>query len=143
MGRPSTCTQEAVATICEKLSQGIPLTVICREDDGLPEPRTVYRWMEDSPEVASQIARARSAGHDALAEQCIDIADDECHDWVMSKKGEITNEVAIARAKLRVWTRMQLLAKWDPKRYGDRHHVEHSGKVGLESLVAGDEKSGE
>ena len=37
-----------------------------------------------------------------------------------SLKGEITDEVAIARARLRIDTRLKLVAKWNPKKYGDK-----------------------
>lgn len=119
MGRVSTFTQEVADAICERLAMGEPLRAICR-DEGMPAWRTVYDWMEANEAFAAAIARARSAGFDALAEQCLDIADDERHDWAMTKKGVVTDEVAIGRAKLRVDTRLKLLAKWDPKRYGDR-----------------------
>ena len=38
------------------------------------------------------------------------------------------------RSKLRIHTRLQLLAKWNPKKYGEKLALEHSGKVatGLE-----------
>lgn len=118
-GRPSLRTPEIVQEICRRLSTGEPLAVICR-DEHMPAARTVRDWAEQDEKVSAAIARAREEGFDALAAQCIEIADDERHDWLMTKKGDITNEVAIARAKLRVETRLKLLAKWDPKRYGEK-----------------------
>lgn len=122
MGRASTYTPEVAAAICERLATGEPLRVICR-DEGMPAWRTVYDWLAADSEFAARFARARVAGFDALAEQCLEIADDETHDWVMSKKGVVADEVAIGRARLRVDTRLKLLAKWDPKRYGERIDV--------------------
>lgn len=143
MGRPTVFSQQVIDAICERLSAGVPLSVICREgkeaDPTFPAPRTVMDWQAASEDVAAAIARAREAGQEALFEQCLEIADDEAHDWELSKKGEVTNEVAIGRAKLRVWTRMELLKRLNPRKYGDKQHVEHSGKVGIESLVVGDE----
>lgn len=118
-GRPSKFTPALLTEICRRLSTGEPLAVICR-DEHMPATRTVRDWSAQSEEVSAAIARAREEGFDALAAQCIEIADDERHDWLMTQKGEITNEVAIARAKLRVETRLKLLAKWDPKRYGEK-----------------------
>lgn len=138
MARQTKKSPEVIKTICEQLAQGIPLTVICREE-GMPNPATVWQWQQDDPEIRQAIAQARERGEEALAEQCLEIADDEKHDWQMSQKGTITDEVAISRAKLRIHTRLQLLAKFNPKRWGDRQQVEHSGKVGLEHLVAGDD----
>lgn len=134
MGRPSLYTPEVVETICEGLSKGIPLTVICAEE-GMPAPRTVRDWEADMPDVAAAIARARADGEVALAEQCLTIADDEQHDWELSKKGVVTNEVAIGRAKLQIDTRLKLLAKFNPKKWGDRIEVEHSGKVEIADRI--------
>jgi hypothetical protein len=134
MGRPSVFCEELAEEICERLSEGEPLRHICREE-GMPTWKTIYRWMEQNAELSTRIALARELGEVAIGEQCMEIADDEQHDWVMSKKSAITNEVAVSRAKLRVWTRLQLLAKWNPKKWGDRQHLEHSGSLSLEQLV--------
>lgn len=130
IGRPSKRTPEICAEICERLSTGEPLAAICR-DDHMPDPSTVWDWAKSDPNLSQDIARARESGFDALAAQCIEIADDERHDWRMTKKGVIMNEVAVSRAKLQVETRLKLLAKWDPKRYGDKIDVNanHSGEV--------------
>lgn len=119
MSRHSSYTEEAAERICDLLADGIPLREICRMD-GMPAWRTVYDWMDARPEFAARFERAREAGFDALASQCLAIADDETEDWALSQKGGVVNETAIARSKLRVETRLKLLAKWDPKRYGDR-----------------------
>lgn len=118
-GRPTVYSQKIADAICTRLSDGEPLRMICR-DKGMPSYRTVYKWKEADPDLNSRIACAREAGFDAIAEQCLEIADDERHDWQLSKKGVITNEVAIGRARLQVETRLKLLAKWSPKRYGDK-----------------------
>jgi len=55
----------------------------------------------------------------------------------MGEKGILADTDHIQRSKLRVETRLKLLAKWNPRKWGDRQQIEHSGKVGLESLVAG------
>lgn len=133
MGRSSTYTPELHAEICERLSKGEPLAVICR-DEHMPAVRTVSGWKELHPTFAADFARARDDGFDALAAQCMEIADDEREDWVMSKKGTIVNEAAIGRSKLRVETRLKLLAKWDPKRYGEKQAIEHSGEMTINGL---------
>ena len=119
MSRASSYTQEIADEICERIANGEPLRAICR-DERMPAWRTVYDWMAGNTEFAAAIARARELGEEALFQQCLDIADDERHDWLLTKKGEITNEVAIGRAKLQIHTRMQLLSKWNPKKYGDK-----------------------
>lgn len=118
-GRPSTFTQAKVDAICERLAKGEPMAVICR-DPGMPDPVTVTRWGETRPDVVQAIARAREAGFDHLAAQCLEIAEDGSADYVLSKTGPILDTEHVARSKLRIETRLKLLAKWDPKRYGDK-----------------------
>jgi len=48
-----------------------------------------------------------------------------------SEKGvKITKRDAIKHRNLRIDTRLKLLAKWNPKKYGDVSKVEHSGRDG-------------
>jgi len=113
-------SQAIADDICERIAEGEPLRVICRTE-GMPAWRTVYHWLEERPDFAARIARARVSGFDAIAEDCLDIADETNLDTVKDKEGnERQNTEWISRSKLRVDTRLKLLAKWDPKRYGDK-----------------------
>lgn len=142
MGRPkgsgSLYTQELADAICERIAEGEPLRQICREED-MPSWRTVYRWMEERADFASRFAHARTLGFDAIAEECLEIADDTTGDTCMAGSGDNKREVAdtewISRSKLRVETRLKLLAKWDPKRYGDKVTQEHTGQLAIESIT--------
>lgn len=109
MGRPSEFTDEIMDEICDRLSKGEPLTVICR-DEHMPSDRTVRRWAEVNKEgFMSAIAYAREIGHDAIAARARETA---------RGKGESTADVQ--RDKLIIDTDLKLLSKWDPKRYGDK-----------------------
>lgn len=142
MSQPSTYTPEKADAICERIGEGEPLRVICR-DPGMPSWRTVYRWIEADEEFAARIAHARTRGFDAIAEQCLDIADDRSNDTkvIETEDGgrEVANTEWISRSKLRVETRLKLLAKWDPKRYGDKLDLNHSGRVVHASEMTDDE----
>lgn len=122
-GRPSKKTLAVVAAVCERLAAGETLSAICREP-GMPGRRTVIEWTERDDAVSAQVAKARQAGFDAIAEEALRIADtphmgetvEEDEDGKRRvKTGDMT-----AHRKLQVWTRLQLLKSWDPKRYGDR-----------------------
>lgn len=120
MGRKSTYDQKVADTICEKLSQGIPLAEICR-GEGMPCVRTVSDWRLAHANFDAAIARARVEGFDAIAADCLRIADDGTGDkWIDDEGHERTNQDVVQRSKLRVETRLKLLAKWDPKRYGEK-----------------------
>lgn len=133
MARPSSYTPETVEAICERLAEGEPLAQICR-DDGMPGLRTVYDWAEARPDVSARIARAREAGEDVIAADCLVIADDGERDYAVGADGrEVVNHDHIQRSKLRIDTRLKLLAKWNPKRWGDK--VQHADADG-EKLAA-------
>ena len=128
-GVKTTYTKEIADSICEQLSVGVPLREICRQD-GYPKWRTVYDWLAKDEEFATRFAHARDVGHEALAQECLDIADNAENDWMLreNKDGSESwqlNGEHVQRSKLRIETRLKLLAKWNPKKYGDK--VTHSG----------------
>jgi len=132
IGRPSKYTPEIAKKMCEMLADGIPLREICRQD-GFPEWRTVYDWMyrddalgEAGVGLSAAFARAREVGYEAIAEECLKIADNP--QWgqkqVMTDQGTSTTvEDMLGHRKLQIETRLKLLAKWNPKKYGDRVQV--------------------
>ena len=136
-GRSSTWDAKIGEEICHRLEKGEPLTVICR-DDHMPASRTVYDWMDAHPDFGTAIAQARTRGFDAIAEDCLLIADDTSRDTkiVGEDEKEVANTEWISRSKLRVDTRLKLLAKWDPKRYGDKVALTDGEGGGLFSGLA-------
>ena len=133
MGRPSKYDPEIARIICEQLSEGIPLRQICRENEGFPAWRTVYDWMGRDEELSASIARARDIGYDALAEECLQIADNikvGVRKVYSSgaEEGEdsmtVTEEDMLGHRKLQIETRLKLLAKFHPTKYGDRVAIE-------------------
>lgn len=130
MPYPSKFTQQLFDAICERLSKGEPLAQICR-DAGMPSSNTFRDWCAANEELAIAYARARDEGFDAIALDALHIADDNGKDTRYTKEGqEVADSEWISRSKLRVETRLKLLAKWDPKRYGDKITQEHSGPDG-------------
>jgi hypothetical protein len=126
-GRPSKYDPEIARIICEQLSEGIPLRQICRDNDGFPAWRTVYDWMGRDESLSASIARARDIGYDALAEECLLIADtiQLGQKQVMTDEGSSTTiEDMLGHRKLQIETRLKLLAKFHPTKYGDRVAIE-------------------
>lgn len=136
MGRPSTFTQEIADEICERIGEGEPLAQICR-DEHMPGLTTVYDWQKANEEFSESIARAREAGFDQIAMEALRIADTpQIGEFVTEKPimiegkpldgvtvREVKTEDMLGHRKLQVDTRLKLLAKWDPKRYGDKQLV--------------------
>ena len=127
-----------VAEICDRLAQGEPLAQICR-DPHMPDRTTVWDWTQANKELSQRIAHARDVGFDAIAEECLGIADEP----MPTTQFGTTDGGAVQHAKLKIETRLKLLAKWDPKRYGDKQQIEHSGAVDIAStLLAARKRSG-
>ena len=119
-GRPTKRTDAVIQRIIDGLSAGTPMTIICEPDD-MPGTSTVYDWMGADEILSGQIARAREAGFDRIALEALAIADEvDDRDTISTDRGEYPNKEWIMRSKLRVETRLKLLSKWDPKRYGER-----------------------
>ena len=136
-GRPSHFSHALAGRICEELSRGVPLEVVCRREN-MPPVRTVANWRKLHRGFSADIARAREAGFDALAAECLEIADDTSKDTVETDYGLRPNSEWIARCKIRIDTRLKLLAKWTPKRYGNKLALEVKGKTMLKVVIGGD-----
>lgn len=117
--KPSTYTQATADEIVSRLSEGEPLTQICR-DEGMPAKRTVSDWRKAHEDFDEAFLQAREEGFDAIAQDCLSIADDSGGDFTETPAGQAYNAEHVQRSKLRVDTRLKLLAKWDPRRYGER-----------------------
>lgn len=133
MGAVSTFSQEVADKICERIAEGETLSEICRAE-GMPARRTVYDWLKENEDFAKAMDIARDLGADAIAEEALSIADTteegvqiEIGDdgGTKEKRGDM-----LGHRKLRVETRLKLLAKWHPKKYGDRVDLNHGGQSG-------------
>ena len=120
---------ELLPEICARLAQGETLSAICR-DPHMPDRVTVYSWANADPVVSERIAQARAVGFDAIADECLEIANTPVVGEEVTTKPDGSQEVKrgdmLGHRKLQIETRLKLLAKWDPKRYGERQAVEHS-----------------
>jgi hypothetical protein len=139
-GRPSKFTPELAAEICARLSKGEPLAAICR-DEHMPDDSNVRVWMEKDDKFSHAIADARARGFDAIAQECLTIADQTEHDDEFTESGGVKpNSEWISRSRLRVETRLKLLAKWDPKRYGDKLDLNATVTGEVSIIIGGDAK---
>jgi hypothetical protein len=122
-GQQSVYTDALADEICERLSQGESLNKICR-DPHMPAENRVRQWaLDDKADksglgagFAAKYARARTIGYDRLADQVIDIADENPP---LDALGHVdTGWVQLQR--LKTDNRKWLLSKALPKKYGDR-----------------------
>ncbi|MGL4297355.1 MAG: terminase small subunit protein [Aestuariivirga sp.] len=127
-GRPSLYTPALIEEIFQRIANGEPLRQICR-DEHMPHWNTVYDWLERDQSLSVRFARARERGEEAIAAECLDIADSAKNDWMeahgQDDAGYKLNGEHIQRSKLRIETRLKLLAKWNPKKWGDKVDLNH------------------
>ncbi len=139
-GRPSKFTVAVADEIIERLSNGVPLAVMCREDH-LPHRSTVTGWCLTIPEFGERCRMAREIGFEHLAAECLEIADTPL-EGIRTPTGkdgvEIIREDMLAHRRLQIDTRLKLLAKWDPKRYGDRVDMKAAGAGEIRIVIGGD-----
>jgi len=133
-GKPSIYSREVVDYICEQIALGKSLASICNEPD-MPSAPTFRRWVIDDVDgLSARSARAYELGHDAIADDCLRISDE------MPTMNPVTGAYdtgAVQHKRLMIDTRLRLLGKWAPKKYGDKIALDHTGKVGIEALIAG------
>lgn len=115
MSRPTIYSEAVLATIVERLSDGEPLAQICR-DEGLPSYSTVYAWQQTMPHVSEAIGRARDEGEEVIAANTRNIA-----------RGLEGSSGDVQRDKLIIDTDLKLLAKWNPKKYGEKTQLTGDG----------------
>ena len=135
---PEAITQ-IMGDICQHIMGGMSLREVCRMDE-MPSRSVVYEWLAYDAAIADQYARACSIRADDCFDEILEIADDATNDWMRrsgnSEQAEwVENGETIRRSALRIDSRKWALSKMNPKKYGDKLDLNHSGdmKVILES----------
>ena len=143
---PPTYNAAAVARVLERIALGESVTAACKAE-GLAR-QTFADWVElDVDGLASRSARAVAAGCDALADQCLAIADTPLEGEETTTKADGSVEVKrgdmLGHRRLQIDTRMRLLGKWLPKKYGDRQELHHTADESIATaIVAARQRSG-
>ena len=128
--RPVSCSPAIVAKICERLAKGESLLSVCRAH-GMPARSSVIEWINANEcGMGDSSARAFAAGYDALADQCLEIANTPCKGVERTIRADGTIETKeldmLGHRRLQIDTRLRLLGKWAPKKYGDRQILDHN-----------------
>lgn len=129
---PTTYTPERAAEILKRVAEGEPTAVICRSplSDGTTVAKETFRdWRKVNEDLETAYRQAKRDGHDAIVERARKTARGKDE----AEGGESTKDVQ--RDKLIVELDLKLLAKWDPKRWGDKIDLNHRGTVKTVSRV--------
>lgn len=137
MGRPSDYTAALADQICERIADGESLRAICSGED-MPNKATVFRWLAANQEFSDQYARAREAQADSLFDDILLISD-TTQEGEKTKTGpngsETTTGDMIEHRRLRVESRKWMAARLQPKKYGEKQQLEHSGGLALTPTI--------
>lgn len=115
-GRPSAYNEEIAETIIGGLMDGRSLVQIC-EEDGMPNRRTVLRWMENDSAFATRCARAREMQADLMDDKIAQLID------TVTPESAPADRVKLAALQWRA-------SKLAPKKYGDKIDHTHAGPDG-------------
>lgn len=126
-GRKPVYNQNIADYICDQLMRGRSLTSIAKEK-GIPSMPVIYSWLgRNSPhfkeEFLNSYLDAREIQACTMADQCLDIADDNTNDthkiWDENKEEYVTvvSKDIIQRSKLRVEVRQWLAAHLLPRKF--------------------------
>ena len=124
MPYPAKKNTKLIEEVLSRIAQGETLAALGRELDF--HPQSWADWMRADEGLAIAYADARDTGHDVIADDVLQIIDS------VPAQGE-----EIQRAKLRAEYRLKLLAKWNPKKYGDKQTVDVGNKEGETLKVEG------
>lgn len=133
VGAPTKYSKELGDRICHEIAtHAIGLKHICNMHADFPSTDTIYQWIGRHKEFADNYARAKECQLELMAEEILDIADDGANDLMTLVKGDVAytqeNREVTNRSRLRVDTRKWLLAKLNPKKYGDKIDMTSDGE---------------
>lgn len=112
-------TDKGIKRLCE---------IFRRDDPQFPAARTIRIWIAENAEFRAQYEAAKLLQVEHIAEQILEIADDDSEDAIFvggddesgASAKRVQNSEFIARSRLRVDSRKWLLSKLNPKKYGDK-----------------------
>lgn len=113
-GRPTKASDALKDEILDRIADGLSLRKICG-DEGMPDRKTIFRWLEDDSDFATKYARAREVQGDVMDEKILEAAD------------TVTSENAAAM-RVKIDAYKWRAAKLKPKVYGDKIDVTSGGE---------------
>lgn len=134
---------ELLEALCNYMAQG-GMMLTFSQHVGMSRS-TLYSWCSKDPEWKAAVAKAKEQGVDAIAEEALTIATEtlmvedvyERYDKngkllsMDKKKGD-----AVHARKLAVSTRLELLKKWAPEKYGDKVEAKSDSSLASKILAA-------
>lgn len=134
--------QDVVDDVIERVANGECIADICAEDN-MPSVSTWFKWRREHTAVAQAYVYARESRAEVKAARIERIARTPMIGEKTTYKADGTVETVeadmIEHRRLMIETDKWLMARLDPKGFGDRQQVEHSGSVSASSSDDPDE----
>lgn len=113
MARPSKYSQKLAEAICEAIADGASMREVCQRK-GMPDRRTVERWMEADAGFAAKCARAREEQAEFHHAEMDDI-----------ERRTLAGELSPKAASVVLTNKRWRMEKLKPKVYGQRLALDH------------------
>lgn len=116
--------EEKFSTVLSYIEEGSSVASILAKGNSIVSRSEFECWLREDEDKKSRYARACEIRAEKLFEEILDIADDGSNDFMTITKGdtsyEVENKEWVNRSKLRVDARKWILAKMNPKKYGEK-----------------------
>lgn len=116
----TTYTPELAAKFCAAIADGGSLRAVCKKA-GMPSKATVFRWLRDHADFVKLYEQATDDRADGHIDEVIEIAD-QC----------AVDKDAVAKAKLRIYARIEAVQRMKPKKYGSKVQLTGDGGGAIE-----------
>ena len=113
-------------TILDKISRGINLKEILRDDQRDFDYTQLLRWIHKDPMRKSRYYEAQEIGSEMIAAEILEIADGVNDSGVPED---------VQRSKLRIDSRQFLIKTWNRKRYGDVKTLEVNQNISITAAL--------
>src|ERR1700693_4844307 len=136
-GRPPTYATEIGEAICGAIAAGATVTEAIRETLG-PDTtvvrQTVYKWANRHAEFGDAFSRACARRIDAFEDDILEIADQTEDDYRQTLTGRMVpnkEQVLRSKIKIKIKSRQWLMARRDPRLWGDKQSLDVSANIML------------
>jgi hypothetical protein len=110
-------------TILDKISRGINLKEVLRDDQRDFDYTQLLRWIHKDPMRKSRYYEAQEIGSEMIAAEILEIAD------------AVDSVEDVQRSKLRIDSRQFLIKTWNRKRYGDVKTLEVNQNISITAAL--------
>lgn len=121
--------------VIKELQKGRSLRKILK-DDQTPSRTALYSWLDEDAEYAERFARAMEIGDEVLEEQKLEIAETRLVETVeeIGRTGKtpftkIITRDNVQRSKLMIETIDKILARRNPRKYGNKLDLTSAGEA--------------